>query len=272
MMDLGDACPHLLSRCHPNSYSLGEFAAKAHAFVHELQPLHPLFTGLRLVGKNAKDSPTLASDLSNLQAWIYQRSWERRPPTGSEYSDLGTDGKPTQNSHGEMGFRLGLSNLKSWDERIDLDLHTAMSWHSGRCNFILPRKNRPEFMQQPLMGDLLELVVRHWPVHYASVASGGWHNTVNWAWSPDGRLVDPVNRIEIGWLTYIDDPSVAQVLPPQVKRDALGPGVVFELTEHFSSYEDADDVAWGRHVRNMLLAAGRLRPTEIVKETDASLR
>jgi hypothetical protein len=259
-IDLGVTCPKLLARCPFELYTLGEFAAKALAYMRDVQQLHPLFTDLRLVGKSAKDSPPLASDLSNLEEWIHKRGWESRPPTNSGYSDLGPDGKPTSASRGPMGFRFSLSNLKGWDSKISLGVHTGTTSTIGLVEFTLARKDHPEFQGQPLMGALLATVVRHWPVDYANVACRGWNSTINWNEGDDALLgCRRAERIEVGWLTYAKDASIAQALPPEVRVSALGPGVVFQLTDHFASYENADDIALGKKVRNALAAAGRLR-------------
>jgi hypothetical protein len=259
-MDLGNDCPELLVRCWDKECTLGEFADRAHAYLTELIPMHPLFSNLRLVGKSMKDSPPLMGDLSNLQDWIYKRACMEKMPTGVVYTDLDSEGNPTAASRKGMGFRTSVSNLKSWDAKVDIDMRAACG-NANACNIVLPRKNHPEFHQQPLMGQLLELVVKHWPVRFASVGNGNWGNTVNWVGDPK----EFQQNVEIGWLTYIADPSVADVLPPEVAVKRVGPGVVFQLGEHFSSHQRPEDVALGVRVKDALAAAGKLKVANIPK-------
>jgi hypothetical protein len=257
MMDLGDDCPKILVRCRSEDCTLGDFAERAHTYLSQLILLHPLFSNLRLVGRSMKDSPPLENDLSNLRDWIDRRAWWTKMPTGVVYTNLRENSKPTSQSMGGMGFKISVSNLKGWDQKIEIDLEAGVSLSSNICNIVLPRKDHPEFQQQPFMGDLLELIVKHWPVSYASVANGGWNNAVNWTEEPP-----PQDQIEIGWLTYVADPSIAKALPPGIASHRCGPGVVFQLAEHFTSYKNPDDVALGLRVKQALAAAGRLRVSD----------
>jgi hypothetical protein len=259
-MDLGKDCPKLLVRNWNEECTLGEFADQAHAYLTELIPMHPLFSNLRLVGKSMKDSPDLTSDLSNLKDWIYKRAWDKKMPTSFVWTDVDSKGNPTTASRGGTGFHASVSNLKSWDSKVDIDMSAARN-HGNICNIVLPRKNHPEFQQQPLMGQLLELVVKHWPVRFASVGNGYWFNTVSWTGEPRDRE----GEAEIGWLTYIADPSVADILPPEVIVKRVGPGVVFQLGDHFSSHERPEDVALGLRVKDALAAAGKLKVANIPK-------
>lgn len=253
-MSQGDACPILLARCRIADCTLGEFAERAHNFLLELIPLHPGFADLRLVGKSVKDSPALAADLSNLKDWILRRAWLDRLPIGCEYTNLDLDGKPTLDSRGGLGFSLGVSNLKGWDGKVDISLSDG-NGPSAICNIELPRKNHPEFQQSALMRKILEVVVRHSSVRYASVASGGWHTAVNWSYEqPD----DDLRNIEVGWLTYVEDASIADALPLGIAVQPLGHGVMFQLCERFLSYERPEDVALGLRVKGALAAAGKL--------------
>jgi Immunity protein 52 len=254
-MNTDEDCPELLVRCRPEDYSLGEFSDKAHAYLSELIPLHPLFSDLRLVGKNEKDSPPLQPNLANLQDWILRRAWWTKMPTGLVYSDLDQNSMPTEASRGGMGFKIGVSNLKSWDGKVAIDMRSSLSKSGNTCNIILPRKNYPEFYQQPLMGQLLELVVEHWPAKYASVSNIGWNNAVNWV----GEHASRAGQFEIGWLTYVADPSVAEALPSKIQVRRFGQGVIFQLTEEFSSYKNPEHVALGLRVKEALAAASKLQ-------------
>jgi hypothetical protein len=256
MMDFGHDSPILLVRSQPKDCTLGEFAERAHAYLLELSYKHPIFTNLRLVGKNMKDSPPLENDLSNLRDWIDRRAWWKKMPTGLEYTRLDPKGRPTSESAGGMGFKISVSNLKSWDQKVEIDLEAGVNdITTNNCNIILPRRIYPECRQQPFLGDLLQVLVKHWPVNYASIASTGWHTAVNWIGEPSSRE----RQIEIGWLTYVADPTIAEVLPPGIAAHRLGPGVVFQLAEHFTSYKNPEDVALGLRVKLALAAAGRLR-------------
>jgi hypothetical protein len=254
-MDFGDDCPLVLVRCQPKDCSLGEFAQRAHLYLTELLPMHPLFADLRLVGKSNGDSPQLANDLSNLRDWIDRRSWRQKMPTGVEYTHCDASGKPTAQSMDGMGFKIAVSNLKGWDHKIEIDLQAGVNLSPNICNIILPRKNHPEFVELPFMSDLLATIIKHWPVSFASVANGGWHGEVNWI----GDTRTREGELEIGWLTYVADPTIAEALPPDIKAHRLGPGVVFQLAEHFTSYKNPGDVALGLRVKQALAAAGRLR-------------
>jgi hypothetical protein len=259
MMDLGHDCPEFLVRCQPKDCTLGDFAEKAQAYLSELLPSHPVFSNLRLVGKSMKDSPPLENDLSNLRDWIYRRSWWKKMPTGVEYTDRDSKGQPTSKSMGGMGFKVCVANLKDWDDKVSINFEAGVNRSSNICNLTFPRKNHPEFEAQPFMGDLLGIIVKHWPVRFASLANGGWNNAVNWL----GEMKDFQQNVEIGWLTYVADPTIAEALPPDIKAHRLGPGVVFQLAEHFTSYKNPDDVALGLRVKQALAAAGRLRAPDL---------
>ena len=228
----------------------------------QLQTMHPLFAAnMHLVGKSAKDCPPLSSDLSNLEAWILERGCHPRPPTNGLYSNLSAKGKPTADSRGSMGFRFLLGNLKDWDEKVSVSMRTGLSHHVGTCEIVLPRKNHPEFKQVPLMQQLLELVVAHWPVYFAIVAERGWSPAVNWI----DKHPEGLERLLIGWLTYVEDASIVEALPAGLKHEPLGPGLMFQLCDHFPSYENPDDVALGLRVRQALQAAGRLRVRKLTR-------
>jgi hypothetical protein len=258
MMDLGHDCPEILVRCRAGDCTLGQFAERAHTYLAELRVMHPVFSDLRLVGKNMRDSPPLENDLSNLRDWIYKRSWWKKMPTGMEYTHRDAKGYPTASSTGGMGFKVCVANLRDWDDKVSINLEAGVNEVTmNSCNIMLPRKNHPEFQQRPFMGDLLELIVKHWPVSYASVANGGWNNAVNWTEEPP-----PPDQIEIGWLTYVADPSIAEALPAGIASHRCGAGVVFQLAEHFTSYKNPEDVALGLRVKLALAAAGRLRAAD----------
>ena len=251
MIDLGDDCPELLARCEETpDWTLGKFADRACAFVADFVALHPMFADMRLCGRSAKDSPPLLSDLSNLRPWILERGWSSDPP--SPYTNLDAAGKPTVDSSGSVGFSLSLTNAKDWDGKVDLSVRRAGTDGSGMTSVItLARKDNPQFRNGPLPLKLIELMVRHWPVKYASYGLGGWNRKVNFALAPDQR-----GPIEAGWLTYVADPSIAVHLPPGVEPKPLGRGVVFQLTPQISRYDDDGDVALGRDLKARLDASG----------------
>ena len=251
MIDSGNDCPELLARCEATpDWTLGQFADRVCAFVAEFVALHPMFADIRLCGRSAKDSPPLLSDLSNLRPWVLERSWSRDAP--SPYTNLDAAGIPTVESSGSVGFSLSLTNGTGWDGTVDVGISRAGTCCSGMTGDItLARKDHPEFKGGPLPMGLIEVMVRHWPVKYASYGLGGWNRKVNFALPADQR-----GPIEAGWLTYVADPSIAAHLPPGVEPKPLGRGVVFQLTPQISRYDHDGDVALGQDLKARLDASG----------------
>ena len=59
------------------------------------------------------------------------------------------------------------------------------------------------------------------------------------------NVPDEIENLEIGWVTYVEDASVADAPPPGLKAQAIGSGLIFELCDHFPSSENPEDVALG---------------------------
>jgi hypothetical protein len=253
-MDHGDACPELLVRCHQTPCTLGEFADKAQAFMAELIPLHPGFAQLRFVAARSKArSPALAPDLSNLRQGIVEYGWDREADK-RWFTALDDDAdRPTAASRSSLGFKMDLSNWTGWDDKIDIFANLGSGGsHGDDCLATFPRKAFPEFRQQPLAGRLLDLFVKHWPVHYASYATRGWNVVVNFT-------DDQKDNMEIGWLNYVDDPRVAEALPHDVVCKTLGAGVMFQLGDRLLDPSNSADMALAARVKQALAVAGKLR-------------
>lgn len=251
-MDLGDECPDLLARCRPSKpYTLDEFVERCRNFLSELIPLHPGFERYHFVN-GPKKAPALAADMSNLKDWIWSHGWRKK--FAASYTDRTPDGHLTGASVGQ--FDLSLSNWKGFDGKFDMRLSTGAPSGSGTiCVMTLPRRDHPEFLAGPLPMQLFELTLKHWPVRYASYGTGGWNEKVN-------RVEDQAERIgcfELGWHTFVNDPSVAEALPADVPVRRVGQGIVFTLFDRMPDYNNPEHLERGLRVRDALKAAGKLR-------------
>lgn len=250
MIDSGYDCPELLARCFDTEdWTLARFVDTAEAFMAEFVQLHPRFADIKFTGTNARNSVPLMSDLSNLRPWLLEKSWDRRAPF--PYQNLDAQGRLTLQSRGSMGFKLSLTNGKSWDQKVDACIRSVGTTGTNAVT-TLARKNHPEFQSGDLPMRLMALWIRHWPVAYASYGYNGWNEAVNFKLPPQ----ECKGPFEVGWLTYFCDPAIGQWLPPEVKPQPLGPGVVFQLTPQMSRYDKPEDVALGLKIKAALDASG----------------
>lgn len=256
-MYLGEDNPALMSFIKPQVLTLGEFVERVHAFTCELLTLDPALQGLGLViGDRHSGYPIVQPGASNLPELLYEWAWDREPPF--PYTPLDEKGRPMPSSVGCMGYRFGLTNNKGWDDKVDV----AFGYMGGGAdagnvaNFTFGRVGYPQFRNDAeLARALLSTLVKHWPVEIASYGFKGVHKTVNWLGENDkGR-----NHLELNWLTYTEDPSVAEALPPDIDVQRLGPGILFQLTPEILSPYQPEHVALAERVRESLRAAGKLK-------------
>jgi len=227
-MDFGKECPKLLLRFRDDAetMSLGEFMARAGEFMAAFVPLHSDFQGLRLLGRNATNSPPLQPDLANLRPWLMTRAWAWRHRPSVPYTDLDPSGKPSLQSTRGNGFRLYVGNLRKPDEEVYLKFWAGSM--GGYVSITLPRKDRPEFQQAGFGRELLALGIRHWPVSHASFGLSEWITLLRRG--PGLNFDLSKGPIEVGWLSYLADSRLAEDLPPPFRAEAFGSGVVWIST------------------------------------------
>lgn len=255
-MDLGQENPHLgaLYRAE-EPMTLDQFIVRCESYLAELMSLHPGFVGLHLVeAGNPRRGPAVDADLSNLREWALARSWDRL--WRNNYSALDENGNPTPESTG--GFNLSLSNWTGFDDKFDVSIRVGPKIRGiceGSCSIEMPRRNHSEFLEESLPLQLLGAVVRHWSIRYAGFTTGGLLQKVN-------RSEDRaswVGTIPIGWLNYVDDQRVAEGLPQDVSVQRMVKGIVFRLADRMPDFNNPDDVARAKAVREALRAAGKLQ-------------
>lgn len=235
-------------------FSFGEFMDRSEALLRDLRALHSGFCALHFSGTNPKKPPAVADDLSNVRPWLLKEAWDRQWP--KSYTALDEKGHPTLTSVGS--FSAAFSNWKGFDDKFDIRLSSSRlhrDHYQASCVIELPRKNNAQFTEGPLPLRLLEAVLGHWPVSYADYTTLGLLEAVNLAETRDQH----VGTRDIGWLTYTDDPQVAEALPAHlVDVQRVGTGFCFRIGERMPSFENEQDVARLRAVREALRQAGKL--------------
>jgi hypothetical protein len=254
-MDLGLENPQLIAMCRSaDALTLDHFIQRCQAFLADLMALDRAFTALHFVrAGDSNPAPVLASDLSNLRPWLLKHAWDAE--WRQSYDERDARGDPTPASKGR--FRLSLSNLSGFDGKVDVTVSVGPKirgqWE-GSCSIVLPRLNRTEFVEGALPLQMIETVVKHWPVCCAEYTTLGLLNEVTLSEPREAR----VGTLSIGWLTYAEDPDVAEGLPPEVPVQRLGFGIVFQLADRMPDATDPQQIAHAKHVREALRSAGRL--------------
>lgn len=252
-MNSGDQGPVLLARCVRGlPVTLDQFAERCQAYLTDLIALHSGFAGLHFVKSgDPKKPPVLTADFANLMEGLMAYGWD---PKLSGYTELGLDKKPTGNTVGN--FRLSLSNWLGFDDKFDVTVAVSpKSYHPTNCVLDFPSLNHPEFLSGPLPMQILDVVLKHWPVRYASFETRGWNNEFNWSRPNE----ETRGCFELGWHTFVDDASVAEALPPDVTVRKVGNGIVFSLFDSMPDFTNPAHVERGRQVRAALERAGKLK-------------
>jgi hypothetical protein len=237
-----------------DALTLDHFIQRCQAFLADLMALDRAFTALHFVrAGDSNPAPVLASDLSNLRPWLLKHAWDAE--WRQSYDERDARGDPTPASKGR--FRLSLSNLSGFDGKVDVTVSVGPKirgqWE-GSCSIVLPRLNRTEFVEGALPLQMIETVVKHWPVCCAEYTTLGLLNEVTLSEPREAR----VGTLSIGWLTYAEDPDVAEGLPPEIPVQRLGFGIVFQLADRMPDATDPQQIAHAKHVREALRSAGRL--------------
>jgi hypothetical protein len=234
--------------------TFGEFMDRTEALLRDLRALHSGFCTLHFVRTDPKRPPAVADDLSNVRPGLLKEAWDRQWP--KSYTALDEKGCPTPVSVG--AFRTSFSNWDGFDDKFDVSLSSSgvlRDHYQASCVIKLPPKNNTEYTEGPLPLQLLETVLKHWPIGYADYTTLGLLKAVNMAESKEERA----GTRDIGWLTYTDDPQVAEALPASVVDvQRVGPGFCIRIGERMPSFENEQDVARLRAVREALRKAGKL--------------
>jgi hypothetical protein len=248
-----DDNPELAAELSPeHSCSLGEFAERAADYILEMRALHPAFGTLGYLTEGKGGYPAVPNERDALLSLLLEWAWDRKPP--QPYTNLSSAGKPTAASEGSMGFKVSLTNKRSWDDKVDLGVEygsTSKRFSAGFCDFMLPRVALPEFREDAqLIKRLMALVVKHWPVEIALYGLVGVHFQAS--------EIHKGRWSRFNWINYHHDPSIADVLPSDVQVEAMGSGIVYQLGPRLLSYNDHADLDRLQRVRDALIAAGRL--------------
>lgn len=254
-MSADHANPILLARCTRGlKLSFDQFSQTCSAFMADLTALHPGYAGLHFVRPgDPRLQEALAPDLSNLDACLQQHGWDANLPN---YTEQDAQGRPTRESFGD--YQLLLSNWSGFDHKFSVSVRMSPTTYlPSNCVLDMPGANHPEFLGRELSQALLGVVLKHWPVRYASYALRGWNTGFNWSWPDDERA----GCFEIGWHTFVDDPRVAEALPADVTVQRVGSGILFSLFDEMPDVNDPAAVERARDVRARLAEAGWLKPS-----------
>ena len=203
--------------------TLGQFAHEVEQFLAALLGLHPAFGGLHLVGDSKKDSPKLATDLSNLQEWVLRKTWNKDAPSNARYSNQRRDGSLTPLSRGDLGFDLYLSNLKAAPERLKVVIANGAPERGG-LQITIPDPLTHELTRTEFLIRLIELTRSIWPIRYAELYSLNWDDLVNSASSKQ-------NVLPIGGINFNSDETLVNALPAGTSWQTLpSGGVLFTVT------------------------------------------
>lgn len=203
--------------------TLGEFIDERIEFLRRLRGVHPLFReGLHLLGDNRKTSPALEPDLSNVELFALKRAWNTS--AGPSCCDnLNSDGLPTRQSTSRLGFDCAVDNLRRHDKDnvlIEMSGGSTNPEQGGGVGMDLPFAGAPEFSDPAFLQELLRVVVDYWKPERAGISNTALREAVK---------IRPSYAAAVGWLNYLDDRAVVNVLPADVHHEPFGPGVLFTI-------------------------------------------
>ena len=239
--------------------TLESFAEGLQGWLLKARGLHPVLAEAdRLSGGTRASRTDLAPDLSNLRDWIYRYAWDRKADPRS-FSEVDEKGQPTPAATCRTGFGLGLGTPPPWP-KLWMRLQ-AIPEGLGNCGHItmqfLGAAATPSLLDPSFLIRLIEITVDQYDPDSCCVYSLDYEEAIGNAPHPDRP--DPFEFLRLGWINYFGNPAVQGVLPADVERMPMGPGLLVQTQATLPDLSSPDDVERGRRLVQALDDSGWLK-------------
>ena len=217
-----------------------EAFAQMAAFLQRLQAFSDLFTSLYVSNDRTMKWISLRQDLSNFEAEMISCMSEDGSYRNSDPNDVTF----SMTSYAYRGFDILFSTVPN-DSDVGCWLTISCGQEkdglSGAPNqvhiTISPELAAPDFLR-----GLLEQTVLFWHPADAVLDQS----------EISKLLAQPVGEANVGWLTYLADPNVAQALPDDFSGEAFADGILIQAAETPGKADDAVYMDRLMRLRDML--------------------
>ncbi|MEM7684361.1 MAG: hypothetical protein AAF293_06020 [Pseudomonadota bacterium] len=239
----------------PRSYSVNAFIGEAKKYISDVKDSLGLFeTGFQCGGAHTRPRKQVSAMMDDFDQAMFDQMF-----VGDQtYKDA--DGNKSEYSLNSIGpnyiCRFDLPDLSLDDPQyIGLSMHgDGFAKPSPQGNLIM-WEFHPDGEGHPLSNyqgvrSLLETTVQHRKPDLANCTTHAFRRATGY----DRKL----DKFDIGWLTYFNDPAYGKAVEGVAETERLGDGVLIRVCDDFRQIEHPDVIARGSRVRQALMRAGLL--------------
>lgn len=223
-----------------------EAFAQMAAFLRRLQVFSEVFSNLYVSNYVIDDQIRLQPDFSNFEAEVAACVDHDIGYTNVDPQDLAF----SMTSCSAMGFNGYFSTVPSdqdngcWIKIICGQEEDGLEGAPNQVHILVS----PELATPLFLRGLVKQTVQFWRPANALLSQSKVSNSVK----------QPVAEASIGWLTYMANPDVGQVLPDDVAREAFADGVLIQASDRPGRVDDADYIDRLIRLRDTLRPLGFL--------------
>jgi len=222
-----------------------EYLAFSKGLLQRLAAFDPVFNNLFSWGKGPNQKAWFAENYSDLEDKVFPQINEE----DIRYQNPDPDNWVlTLDSTCFKGFRMSYSNTDKLEEgqlTVGIGAGAMDDDITNVVHIEFPEVNYPQFYDYNFVSALMKVVIAYCEPREGFVISHPFWEAVE---SED----EPVGTCPIGWLTYLADPAVNDLLPSDVEREKLSTGGILIILKHNPppSPENPEDVASAIRIRD----------------------
>jgi len=223
-----------------------EYLAFSKGFLQTLAKFDPMFSNMFSWGNGPNQESWFADNYSDLEDKVFPELDDDEIRFQNPDPD---NWKLTLDSKSFIGFITSYSNE---DEEGQFTVNIGAGAPDGDTTSVVsiefPRVNYPQFHDYDFVSALMKVVIEYCKPRKGFVISHPFWDTVR---SEEVKS----STCPIGWLTYLADPTVNDLLSPDVEREVLSTGGTLITLKHspLPSPDNTDDVAAAIRIRDILL-------------------
>lgn len=233
---------------HREPDTLSRYERKSHALLRSLSDLDGRFMNLAAVTIGA--SKIVPTEFAEFKLLLESNIFDKEE--FQDFMNLRCAGRLDDGALSRIGFSItygtrasGTSMISTANGGIRMSLQgvSACEEPSAQAVLQLPFDTRSDIHSNLSIRRLLETILNEWDCDVGGVYLREHRRRIN-----SGEEASYAGQ----WLYYLPFPSLANCLPPDIRREPFANGILIETTPHMPDANNPADIAAGNRVRDVL--------------------